>query len=197
MNNKSLLKVRYEDALRLLQANEPIVQLSISQISSKPIKKTVNHYKSEENFRSLELYSIISHKDVNAELEQEEDPVLRYFANMKQEQEERADERQRKMNLSGNSSLPRVLSPANKSLSFSKSVPDLPKVVAIIPKRAEKPALPKTFGLGRRYTGPVRYPVTPGKDFGGELKYDTTLEVVQSRRQLSLPVDEGRESQVI
>lgn len=193
MNNKSLLKVRYEDALRLLQANEANVQLTISQIFKKPV---TNHYKSEENFRSLELYSIISHQDVNADLDQEEDPVLRYFANMKQEQEERADERQRKMNLSGNS-LPRVLSPANKSLSLSKSVPDLPKVVAIIPKRAEKPALPKTFGLGRRYTGPVRYPVTPGKDFGGELKYDTTLEVVQSRRQLSLPVDEGRESQVI
>lgn len=226
MDNKSLSKVRYEEALRLLQSNEPMVQLTISQIATTPIQKTkskatamqrkVELYRSEENFRSLELYSILSHgedeqqpRSLNggglAEKTHEafEDPVLRYFANMKQEQEDRAEER-RLMDVSAGNhgSLPRVLSSsASKlSLSFSKSVPDLPKVVAIIPKRVDvrPPALPKCVGLGRRYTGPVRYPVTPAKDpMTGRTTATVTLDGVPNKRQLSLPVNEGRESQVI
>lgn len=202
MDSKSLAKVRYEQALRLLQSNEPVVQLTISQIAT-PVQRKV--YKSEENFQSLELYSILSDGEENVQEQrvQEdgeaavafEDPVLRYFANMKQEQEDRAAER-RQMEVSINGSLPRVLSAANKSLSFSKSAPDLPKVVAIIPKRVDRPvppALPRSIGLGRRYTGPVRYPVTPAKD---PLTKGHSLEGI-NKRQLSLPVNEHRESQVI
>lgn len=154
----------------------------------------------------MELYSILSHTG-----EQEEpspgddgddvfdDPVLRYFANMKQEQEERALER-RLFELNGNNgSLPRVLSSSlspsnNRSLSASKSVPDLPKVVAIIPKRVDRPALPKCIGLSRKYTGPVRYPVTPGKD---PMLSRSSTSLDGGKRQLSLPVNEHRESQVI
>lgn len=210
--------MRYEEALRLLQSNEPVVQLTISQIAT-PLQKTkasttamhqrkVEMYRSEENFRSLELYSIMSHNGLEDNAQSEniqgteefEDPVLRYFANMKQEQEDRAEER-RMMDVCGNGSLPRVLlSSANKStLSISKSVPDLPKVVAIIPKRIDKPpALPKCIGLGRKYTGPVRYPVTPAKDpLAGKGVAGAALDGVQNKRQLSLPVNEGRESQVI
>lgn len=204
-----MAKVRYEDALRLLQSNQPIVQLTISQIATTPIdqrskkagKPKVDLYKSEENFRSLELYSILSHNENEPNGPDEEgvfeDPVLRYFSNMRQEQEERAAER-RQLEISANGgSLPRVLTTANKSLSLSKSVPDLPKVVAIIPKRVDRPpALPKCIGLGRRYTGPVRYPVTPAKD--PLSRSSTSLEGLQNKRQLTLlPADEHRESQVI
>ena len=210
VDNKSLAKVRYEEALGLLQSAEPVVQLTISQLAtpvqSKKVEKKaprrVDVYRSEENFQSLELYSILSHNDNglmpgmanNTEEvdgnEEFEDPVLRYFANMKQEQEERAKER-RQVEITSNGSLPRVLSSADKSLSLSKSVPDLPKVVAIIPKRVDRPpAVPKAVGLGRKYTGPVRYPVTPAKDpLSGGAK--------ETKKKLSLPANEHRESQVI
>lgn len=40
-------------------------------------------------------------------------------------------------------------------------------IVDMIPKQGLKRALPRSLGLGRRWNGPVRYPVTPLKKTGG------------------------------
>lgn len=204
MNGKSLLPLSYDEALALLQTSGATVELVISQIVPEPPKTSVPlyrksaHFKSEQNFRNLELYSIIDPPEANPAAN--DDPVACYFANMRQQQEDRTKQR-----LEASDNMPKALqSPSQSLASISltprrdhwKSVPDLqsgalPKIVAIVPKRVERqpqvPAMPRSFGLGRRYTGPVRYPVTPGKE---SMDMKTTTTTAAGRRQLSLPVDQ-------
>lgn len=149
--------MQYVDAVKMLQSNEPVVELMVSQVTPRPVKNKLQKLpmnNSVDNVRSLELYSISNDKEHG-----EDDPILRYFANMKKEHVERPAKR-----ITSNSSdcSPRTLS--RTSLLASQSIPDLQKakVVAIIPKRIG--ALPNDANIGRRYTGPVRYPVTPGRN---------------------------------
>ncbi|XP_063704229.1 LOW QUALITY PROTEIN: uncharacterized protein LOC134833731 [Culicoides brevitarsis] len=51
--------------------------------------------------------------------------------------------------------------------SPSKSMPDIPKILDLIPK--PRPAMPRVMGLSRKYVGPVKYPVTPAKDSNSSL----------------------------
>lgn len=90
----------------------------------------------------------------------------------------------------------------------SKSMPNLPKVrrrsssmshsfallfvfqvVAIMPKSSKSTALPRGLGQSRRYIGPVRYPVTPGKSEKDPIK----SALGPSKHQLSLLADSDDE----
>lgn len=181
-NNKPLIGIRYEEAVQVLQSNERDVQLIVAQVVTNSsgtagISQKMMHYcQSEEDFSSLNFPAI---KD-----DLEEDNMIGYFDQLKHEQERKVAEK-KKSTRGGQSVLSRVLSPNNKSLSISKSAPDLPQVVATIPKRV---ALPKGVGLGRQFTGHVRYPVTPGKD---PMTMCKSLTRLPNRKQLSLPVNES------
>uniref|UniRef100_A0A336LMW2 CSON002930 protein n=1 Tax=Culicoides sonorensis TaxID=179676 RepID=A0A336LMW2_CULSO len=67
------------------------------------------------------------------------------------------------------------------AISPSKSMPDLPKIVDVVPKESHlvRPALPRVMGLSRKYVGPVKYPVTPAK-------YVSTSTVPKLHHQLSI-----------
>lgn len=170
----SLLTLNYDDALRLLQTSGRVVELVISQlaphISNNRPASSLNaskHSKSVERFQNLELQTVIDQDELV-------DPMEKYFSTMKQRHEpNNQNQVKNTLNQYKNTSF---------SLNHSKSVPDLPKVVGIIPKRIERAALPRSLGLSRKYIGPVRYPVTPAKD-------PMKIEAVVGRRQLSLPVD--------
>lgn len=60
------------------------------------------------------------------------------------------------------------------------------QIIATIPKKSEKIVFPRTMGLSRKYEGPVRYPVTPGKSA-------PTISKGKGSHQLSLLADSDDE----
>ncbi|XP_055676578.1 uncharacterized protein LOC129785936 [Lutzomyia longipalpis] len=158
----SLLSLPYSDALKLLQTSSSVVELVVSQLLHPPHEPQTQLNAKEDSMASKESLERKPNNNFDY-LRDMKTPEMDYASSIKLHEVAKEEK-----SISNN---------ANGVLS--KSAPDLPKIVAIIPKEPKM-----KMNIQKKFFGHQKFPVTPAK----ELKR-TTIAPVNRPQPLSLPTE--------
>lgn len=164
VNGTSLLSVPYEESIKILQKTANSCELIISQVVSavpSRSKSISNLNESVRNPLSVHITRLELENNIQQPLlSPYQSPIEKY--NFQQAEEVSNLNEEKRLEVRGMGKLKNFHDFPTLSLSPAKSLPEIPNLAKL--SVAKKPALPRSLGLSRKYIGPVRYPVTPGKD---------------------------------